>query len=159
MPVPAAPAGNQLRFLNDPGFAPSDRVVFVSETGAQPFPANWADLLVWLFDLIFGISYIGATGQTVIGVARVTKRSDDLGAILLEFDRSLVPLLPQVSGTSYAAYRVRAELTVPSRLDALSYVNSDGIAATATPSYPPGDPASPYPSIVQLGARDRRQRG
>ena len=121
VPVPAA-AGNQLRFLNDPGFAPSDRVVFVSETSAQPFPASWAEFLIWLFDWIFRTPFIGATGQSVIGVARVTKRRDDLGAILLDFDRSLVPLLPQVSGTSYAAYRVRAELAVPSRLDVLSYV-------------------------------------
>ncbi|HEY7814635.1 MAG TPA: hypothetical protein VIC62_15430, partial [Nakamurella sp.] len=30
VPVPAAPAGNQLRFLTDPGFSQSDRVVFVS---------------------------------------------------------------------------------------------------------------------------------
>jgi hypothetical protein len=126
VPVPAAPAepnGNQLRFLQDPGFSPSDRVVFVSETGAQPFPTNWADFLVWLFALIMETSYIGATGQSVLGTARVTKRSDDLGAVLLEFDRSLVPLLPQASGTSYAAYRVRAELAVPSRLDALSYAS------------------------------------
>ena len=112
--MPAPPAGNQLRFLADPGLGPSDRVLFVSETGAPPFPTNWADFLVWLFDLIFGVNYIGATGQTVAGVARVTKRSDDLGAILLEFDRSLVPLLPQVPGTSYGAYRIRTELAVPS---------------------------------------------
>jgi hypothetical protein len=146
VPVPAPPAGNQLRFLADPGLGPSDRVLFVSETGAPPFPTNWADFLVWLFDLIFGVNYIGATGQTVAGVARVTKRSDDLGAILLEFDRSLVPLLPQVPGTSYGAYRIRTELAVPSRLDALSYVKSNGDADTAIPTYSLAEPASPYPS-------------
>jgi hypothetical protein len=145
VPAPAAPSGNQLRFLTDPLFSPSDRVVFVSETGAQPMPANWGDFLAWLFALIFHTSYIGATGQSVLGTARVTKRSDDLGAILLDFDRSLATLLPAVPGTSYAAYRVRAELTVPSRLDALSYVDSAGHAATATPSYSDA-PASPYPS-------------
>lgn len=145
VPVPAAPTDDQLRFLNDPGFSSSDRVVFVSETGAQPFPANWADWLIWFIDQFTGATYIGATGQTVLGTARVTKRSDDLGAVLLEFDRSLAPLLPQVSGTIYGAYRVRAELTVASRLDALSYV-SGGSAATATPSYPTGEPDSPYDS-------------
>ncbi len=143
--TPAAPTGNQLRFLTDPGFGLSDRVLFVSEAGAQPVPTNWGDFLVWLFALISGTAYIGATGQTVVGAARVTKRSDDLGAVLLEFDRSLIPLLPQVPGISYAAYRVRAELTVPSRLDALSYV-SDGSAGTATPGYPSGEPTSAYPS-------------
>ena len=67
VPVPAAPSDkhpNQLRFLNDPGFGPSDRVLFVSETGAPPFPTNWADFLVWLFDLIFGVNYTGPTGRT-----------------------------------------------------------------------------------------------
>lgn len=144
VPVPAAPSSNQLRFLSDPGFRSSDRVVFVSETGAQPYPTDWADLLIWFLDQLAGTSYIGATGQTVLGTARVTKRADDLGATLLDFDRSLDSLLPQVSGTIYAAYRVRAELTVPSRLDALSYVSGSGTAGTATPSYPPGEPTSPY---------------
>jgi hypothetical protein len=143
--TPAAPTGNQLRFLTDPGFVPSDRVLFVSEGGAQPLPAAWAEFLVWLFALISGTAYVSGTHQTVAGAARVTKRSDDLGAVLLEFDRSLIPLLPQVPGTSYAAYRVRAELAVPSRLDALSYV-LDKSAGTATPSYPSTEPASPYPS-------------
>jgi hypothetical protein len=160
VPTPAAPSGNQLRFLTDPGFSPSDRVVFVSETGAQPLPTNWGDFLVWLFALLSDTTYIGATGQAVVGIARVTKRSDDLGAILFDFDRSLAPLLPQQppgSGTSYAAYRMRAELTVPSRLDALSYVsqstttNTSGItttteaAATVPLAYSSSEP-SPYDS-------------
>jgi hypothetical protein len=143
VPMPTAPAGDQLRFLNDPGFRPSDRVVFVSESGAPAFPTDWENWLLWLIALLTGTSYIGATGQAVRGVARVTRRSDDLGATLLEFDRSLVPLLPQVSGTSYAGYRVRAELTVPSRLDALSYVSGE-TAATAIPTYPPTEPSSPH---------------
>jgi hypothetical protein len=138
VPVPAAPASNQLRFLTDPGFSPPDQVVFVSETGAPPFPTNWADWLIWFFDFIFGRTYIGATGQTVLGTARVTKRRDDLGATLLEFDRSLAPLLPQVQGTSYAAYRVRAELIVATRLDALSFVSGESPATVAlTYSDPP----------------------
>ena len=143
VPVPQSPDGNQLRFLKAPGFRPSDRVVFVSESGAPPFPTDWIDWLLWFVALFTGTSYIGETGQAVRGLARVTKRSDDLGATLLEFDRSLAPLLPQVSGTSYAAYRVRAELTVPSRLDALSYVAGDQ-GKTAAPAYPGTEPASPY---------------
>jgi hypothetical protein len=143
VPVPQPPPGNQLRFLKDPGFGTSDRVVFVAESGAPPFPTTWQEWLLWLIDLFDGTSFVGDTGQAVRGMARVTGRGDDLGATLLDFDRSLVPLLPQVAGTSYAAYRIRAELTVPSRLDALSYV-SDGDAQTATPSYPSGEPGSPY---------------
>ena len=147
VPVPAAPDGNQLRFLNDPGFGPSDRVVFVSKQGAPPFPTSWVDWLLWLGALLSGTSYIGATGQAVLGMARVTGRSDDLGATLIQFDRSLTPLLPQVSGTSYGAYRVRAQLTVPSRLDQLSYVDSKGHAQVAPVSY--DDPA-PYSSSSVL---------
>ena len=82
----------------------------------------------------------------MLGAARVTKRSDDLGATLLEFDRSLAPLLPQVPGTSYAAYRVRAELTVASRLDALSYVTRTGAPRRRRRAIRPANPTSPYPS-------------
>jgi len=144
-PVPAAPDGNQLRFLNDPGFGASDRVVFVSEQGAPPLPPAWEEFLPWLHELIHGTT-ITPTGQTVIGVARVTKLSDDLGTTLLEFDRSLVPLLPQVPGTTYAAYRLRAELTVPSRLDALSYVDSNRKAQVVPVSYDPLSDPAPYSS-------------
>jgi hypothetical protein len=147
VPVPAAPDGNQLRFLNDPGFGPADRVVFVSEQDAPPFPTNWVDWLLWLGALLSGTSYIGATGQAaVLGLARVTGRSDDLGATLIQFDRSLAPLLPQVSGTSYGAYRVRSQLTVPSRLDQLSYVDSDGKAQVAPVSYDASSDPAPYSS-------------
>ena len=144
--TPAAPTGNQLRFLTDPGFGLSDRVLFVSEAGAQPVPTNWGDFLVWLFALISGTAYIGATGQTVVGAARVTKRSDDLGAVLLEFDRSLIPLLPQVSGIELRRLPgAGASSPCPAGCDALSYV-SDGSAGTATPGYPSGEPTSAYPS-------------
>jgi hypothetical protein len=144
VPQPAAPTGDQLRFLTDPGFTASDRVVLVSESGAPAFPTDWTDWLAWWLALYFGTGYIGTTGQAVLGIVRVKKRSDDLGAVLLDFDRSLAPLLPEVAGTSYAAYRVRATLDVPSRLDALSYVDSGGTGRTTTPSYPSGEPTSPY---------------
>jgi hypothetical protein len=143
VPVPAAPDGNQLRFLHDPGFGPSDRVVFVSEQGAPPFPTNWVDFILWLIALINGTTYTGATGQAVLGVARVTGRSDDLGATLIQFDRSLAPLLPQVSGTSYGGYQVRSQLSVPSRLDQLSWVDGNGKAQAADVTYDSSEPA-PY---------------
>jgi len=150
VPVPAAPTGRQLRFLGDPGFAASDRIVLVAESGAPPYPTTWQEWLAWLVALLSNTTYVGATGQTVRGVVRVTKRTDDLGATLLEVDRELGDLLPASPGTSYAAYRVRAELTLPSRLDALSYVGSDGKAASTTPTYPAGEPALPYGSTFIL---------
>jgi hypothetical protein len=143
VPAPTAPRGSQLRFLADPGFGPPDRVVFVAETGAPPLPTTWWDwLLYWIITFVGG-TYVGITGQAVCGSARITKRTGDLGAVLLDFDRSLAKPLAPAQGTAYAAYRVRAELTVPSRLDALSYV-SDGTGGSASPVYPPGEPGSPY---------------
>jgi hypothetical protein len=144
VPVPTAPAGHQLRFLTDPGFIASDRVAFVQEGGADTLGDDWADWLAWLLPLIYGFSYVGLTGQLVQGLARVTKRADDLGAQLLTFDRSLDKLLPQVSGVSYGAYRVRAELRVPSRLDMVSYVDSGGTPKSKPAPYPSGEASSPY---------------
>lgn len=144
VPVPKTPAGHQLRFITDPGFIASDRVAFVQEGGADTFGDDWADWLAWLLSLIHGFSYVGLTGQQVQGLARVTKRADDLGAQLLTFDRSLDKLLPQVSGVSYGAYRVRAELRVPSRLDMVSYVDSAGNPQSKPAPYPSGEANSPY---------------
>ncbi|HKP41176.1 hypothetical protein [Mycobacterium sp.] len=143
VPVPTAPAGKQLRFLADPGFIASDRVVFVSEGGAPTFPTIWDLWLEWWL-VLSGSSYVGLTGQAVRGVARVTKRADDLGAALLTFDRPLNKLLPQTTGVSYAAYRVRTELRLPARLDKISYVDSTGAPKTADAPYPSGEATAPY---------------
>jgi hypothetical protein len=144
VPVPTAPAGSQLRFLTDPGLNPGDRVVFVSQTGAPPLPTTWWDwLLFWLDLFVLGVGYVGLTGQAVCGTARVTSRAGDLGAYVVGFDRSLATPLAPAQGTVYAVYRVRTELTVPSRLDELSYV-SDGSAGEAAPVYPTGEATSPY---------------
>lgn len=143
VPIPSAPTGKQLRFLADPGFIASDRVVFVSEGGAPVFPTIWDLWLAWWL-ILSGSSYVGLTGQAVRGLARVTKRADDLGAALLTFDRRLDALLPQTSGISYAAYRVRTELRLPARLDKISYVDSSGAPKTANAPYPSGEPTAPY---------------
>ena len=144
VPRPTAPQGNQLRFLDDPGLAPADRVAFVSEGGAAAFPTTWEEWLAWWLALVYGFSYVGLTGQAVVGLARVTKRSDDLGAQLLTFDRTLETLLPQVSGVSYAAYRVRTELRIPTRLDQITYVDPGGVTHTAAAPYPTSEPTAPY---------------
>lgn len=144
VPVPVVPSGSELRFLIDPGYRASDRVVFVAETGgAPPFPTTWEEWLLWLLALLSGTTYVPPTGQYVRGIARVTGRRDDLGATLLEFDRPLAPLLTGDSGATYAAYRVRATLTLAARLDKLSYVDSSGLHTVDSP--PTGDEqAFPY---------------
>ncbi|MCW3819200.1 hypothetical protein ONA91_32640 [Micromonospora sp. DR5-3] len=143
VPVPKAPPGNQIRFLVDPGFQPPDRVVLVSEGAAAPFPMAWQEWLAWMIALMTGTPFYGSTGQAVRGIARVTKRASDLGATLLDFDRSLAPLLPQAAETSYAAYRLRAELTLAHRLDTLAYVSGDA-AKTVTAPYPASEQAQPW---------------
>ena len=143
VPQPQAPTGTQIRFLADPGFQPSDRVVLVSETGASNVPFTWEEWLAWFFALITGTAYYGASGQAVRGVVRVTGRSEDLGAVLLEVDRSLAPLLPPAEQTSYAAYKLRAQLSLAYRLDTLAYVSGNA-AATVNAPYPSSEQASPW---------------
>ncbi|WP_331755551.1 hypothetical protein [Streptomyces sp. NBC_01643] len=143
VPVPTAPSGKEIRFLTDPGFHPSDRVVIVSEGRATDAPLSWENWLAWLFALMTGTTYYGATGQAVRGIVKVTKRGTDLGATLLDFDRSLVPLMPQVAGRSYAAYRLRAELTLAHRLDTLAYI-SGSAAATVNAPYPSSEQTYPW---------------
>ena len=143
VPVPSPPSGQQIRFLADPGFRSSDRVVLVSEQSAFSVPFGWEEWLLWMIALMTGHAYYGATGMAVRGIAKVTAREDDLGAILLTFDRKLTPLLPAATGTSYAAYRLRAELALAHRLDTLAYI-SGTTAATAAAPYASGEPANPW---------------
>jgi hypothetical protein len=143
VPVPTTPAGSQLRFLTDPGLSPADRVVFVAQGGAPALPVTWRDWLLAWSGLFFGGGYVGLTGQTVCGTARVTSRGGDLGAYVVGFDRSLATQLAAALGTVYTVYRVRTELTVPSRLDQLSFVTG-GIAGLAPPIYPSDNASSPY---------------
>ncbi|MET9019914.1 hypothetical protein ABZV93_08030 [Actinopolymorpha sp. NPDC004070] len=149
VPAPAAPAGRQIRFLADPGFRPPDQMVLVSESGTPPAPSTWEEWIAWLVALMTGTAYYGSTGMAVRGTVRITKRSDDLGATLFDTDRSLAPLLPQTPGTSYAAYRLRAELTLAYRLDTMAYV-SGNTAATVSAPYPSGEQGEPWDATSVL---------
>lgn len=133
VPVPAAPSGNRLRFLSDPGFNPADRVVLVQEGGTTAPPMPWWMYLGWLRGSI-GPNPQGASTH-IQGIVRVTQRSDDLGATLLEFDRDLGPLMPAKTGITYAAYRVRAELRVASRFEGLTYVLKDNAVTLENATY------------------------
>ena len=133
VPNPQPPPGRALRLLTDPGFAAGDKVVLVAEkpAGYVPMPSTWGGYLGWIL-IIYGLT---ATDQSVRAIVTVVKKSDDLGAFLITTDRDLSGLLAPASGTTYAAYQVRATLALAHRLSVLSYINSSGAAATAPVSY------------------------
>lgn len=159
VPQPGSPTGDQLRFLSDPGFSPSDRVVFVAEALKVSIPTTWGSWLNWTPIYLFAATpemvatniisnvaqslVIPSTGLTLQGVARVTTRGDDLGATLLTFDRSLDSLLPANAAVAYGAYRVRAELRVPTQLDMISYLDNSKPPASQTvrATYPTNEPS------------------
>ncbi|NJP31903.1 hypothetical protein [Micromonospora thermarum] len=134
VPAPQPPPGRALRLLTDPGFGAGDRVALVAEkpSGYVPMPSTWWGWLGWM-SIVYTLF---ASNLTLRAVVTVTKKSDDLGAFLVTTDRELAGLLAPASGTTYAAYRVRAKLSLAHRLSKLSYVNSSGAAATAAVSYP-----------------------
>ncbi|WP_426503078.1 hypothetical protein ACPPVO_36400 [Dactylosporangium sp. McL0621] len=160
VPVPAAPTGNQLRFLSDPGFTPADRIVLVQEGGLTPPPILWWRYLGWLRQTIGPVPQAGAS-MHIRGVVKVTQRSDDLGATLLEFDRDLRRLLPEKPGITYAAYRIRAELRVASRFEGLTYVMKDSAITLGPASYGvdqvPISAASWYVLVEDASAVSREQ--
>jgi len=132
VPQPESPPGSSLRLLLDPGWRPSDRLILVAEkpAGFTPEPTTWWDWLAWFYTYYVGV----AATRAVVGTVSVTKRADDLGAFLFTMDRSLTGLLAPGAGTTYAAYRVRANLQIARRLEKLSYV-SGGTASTADVTY------------------------
>jgi len=132
VPQPVSPPGSSLRLLIDPGWRPSDRLLLVAEKPAVfiPEPTDWWDWLAWFYEYYLGV----AATRAVAGTVSVTKRADDLGAFLFTMDRSLSGLLAPAAGTTYAAYRVRANLQIARRLEKLSFV-SGTTASTADVTY------------------------
>jgi hypothetical protein len=139
VPNPQPPPARALRLLTDPGFAAGDKVALVAEkpAGYVPMPSTWWDYLGWI-SIIYGLT---ATNQSVRAIVTVANKSDDLGAFLITTDRVLTGLLAPDSGTTYAAYRVRATLALAHRLSVLSYVNASGVASSAAVTYT-GEPAA-----------------
>jgi len=133
VPQPASPPAASLRLLNDPGWRPSDRLLLVAEKPSVfvPEPTDWWDWLAWFYRYYYGV----AATRSVVGTVSVTKRADDLGAFLFTMDRSLSGLLAATTGTTYAAYRVRANLQIARRLEKLSFVTGT-TASTADVTYP-----------------------
>ena len=132
VPQPVSPPGSSLRLLIDPGWRPSDRLLLVAEKPAVfvPEPTDWWDWLAWFYTYYLGV----AATRTVMGSVSVTRRADDLGAFLFTMDRALSGLLAPAAGTTYAAYRVRANLQIARRLEKLSFVNGT-TASTADVTY------------------------
>ena len=132
VPQPTSPPGASLRLLNDPRWRPSDRLLLVAEKPSAfvPEPTDWWDWLAWFYLYYYGV----AATRSVVGTVSVTKRADDLGAFLFAMDRPLSGLLAPAAGTTYAAYRVRANLQLARRLEKLSFV-SGTTASTADVTY------------------------
>lgn len=108
VPVLDRPTGRDLRFLQDPGLAAGDRVLFVEETpssaGAPPPSTVW-----WSYwaRLVWYVYQAQPSASQPIAVAIVEQRERELGTAVVTFDRDLQDLLPGDS-TLYAAYRVVA---------------------------------------------------
>src|SRR5450631_658195 len=131
VPKPVSPPGSSLRLLTDPGWRPSDRLLLVAEQPdvPTPEPTIWAEWLAWLLEQMRS----DASGDSaVVGTVSITKRADDLGAFLFTMDRSLSGLLASAKGTTYAAYRVRANLQIARRLEKLSFVSAGPTGPTAS---------------------------
>lgn len=135
VPAPATPTGASLRFLQDPGFRVGDRVLFVEEkmpTGPIP-PPPWAQewsvwwhwLMYWWYQYIAAI----AVDATPLAVAKVRRRVDDLGTVLVTFDRELGPLLSDPA-KAYAAYRVVAAAGTARRQTSAVRIPATGAANT-----------------------------
>lgn len=113
VPVAATPTGNTLRFLRDPGFRVGDRVLFIEErlpaTAPPPPPPaqGWQSYWGWLIWLWYLYVTALTAEATPLAVAKVRKQVDDLGTVVVTFDRSLAPLLGDPAKV-YAAYRVQA---------------------------------------------------
>ncbi|MGY1617344.1 hypothetical protein ACI797_11460 [Geodermatophilus sp. SYSU D00691] len=105
VPVPTAPSDRTLRFLLDPGFAPGDRVLFVAEQDVPTVsgPLTWFSYWGWLLALNAFVPVISKNRP--VAVAVVTERAEDLGTVVVTFDRDLTSLLPGTT-TPYAAYRI-----------------------------------------------------
>ncbi|MFH8484332.1 baseplate J/gp47 family protein [Streptomyces longisporoflavus] len=126
VPRPALPGGQAMRFLREPGFRPGDRVLFVAERGAGvpvlPAGFDWFDYWLWLLRLL-GLAR--APQSRPVAVAVVEERADDLGTVVVTFDRDLRQLLsPQT--TPFAAYRVLATAGSARRLTDLVHLSATG---------------------------------
>jgi hypothetical protein len=137
VPNPVPPVGSALRLLRDPGLAAGDRLALVAEQppSTVSVPVTWRDYLVWIVLL----QSLFSTDNRLRAVVGVTRVGDDLGAHLVTTDRTLSTVLAAQSGTTYAAYRVRATLALAHRLEKVSYVDTGGTAHT-TPADYTGDP-------------------
>ncbi|MFG2503001.1 hypothetical protein ACGFSB_32940 [Streptomyces sp. NPDC048441] len=149
VPRPALPEGRSMRFLREPGFRPGDRVLFVAERGAGlpvlPAGFDWFDYWLWLLQLL-GLAQPAQSRPVALAV--VEERAEDLGTVVVTFDRDLKELLsPQT--TPFAAYRVLATAGSARRLTDLVH-----LSATGTPTNVPlGSPFYNTTTDAPLSAR------
>ncbi|MEV0319773.1 baseplate J/gp47 family protein [Streptomyces sp. NPDC050658] len=129
MPRPALPAGRSMRFLREPGFGAGDRVLFVAEREAGlpvlPPGFDWFDYWLWLLQLL---GLVRPPRSRPVAVAVVEERTEDLGTVVVTFDRDLTELLSPET-TPFAAYRVLATAGGALRLTDLVHLSTAGVAS------------------------------
>ena len=140
VPTAVAPTGSTLRFLQDPGFRVGDRVLFVEElpptgtAGPPPYTSEWAGWWYWLLWWWYLYSLAQSAGATPLAVARVVQRTDDLGTVVVTFDRQLGPLLRDPAKV-YAAYRVLATASSARRQTVAVRIPATGASDTVSLTY------------------------
>jgi|GEM_PF-2542664 len=150
VPEPATPGDDRtLRFLQDPGFSPGDRVLFVLEEGPSvPLPTGTGWFAYWIWILLL-YAPVSAPTKTPVAVAVVTKRTTDLGTVVVTFDRDLSELL-SAPDKSYAAYRITANAGSARRISkVLKLAATDSfVSLSGTTLGYSGDPAVNDTSLV-----------
>ncbi|MDQ1679839.1 MAG: hypothetical protein QOI42_698, partial [Frankiaceae bacterium] len=107
VPQSADPTGRSVRFLGDPGFGAGDRVLFVlEEPPVAPLLSgyDWFGFWTWMVSLF---TLAQPPTSTPLAVAKVRKRSRELGTTIVDFDRDLDTILAG-KDQPYAAYRITA---------------------------------------------------
>jgi hypothetical protein len=149
LPVPAVPRGRDLRFLQDPGFRPGDRVLFLLEEPSFGTPVlsdvGWFPYWAWLIAL--AASQVAPASSRPVALAVVEGRAVDLGTTVVTFDRDLRTLLTDPS-RPYAAYRVASQAGTARRITKVLKLGPTDTYVDLRPGYASGVVASGANFIV-----------
>ena len=133
VPEAAAPEGREVRFLGDPGFRLGDRVLLVEETPAagSASPPTWTTWgtgtwLEWWSWLIYLLDL--AAAATPLAVACVVDRREELGTVVVTFDRDVGEVLTDPAAP-YAAYRITGTGASARRLEKVVRIPASGDVA------------------------------
>jgi hypothetical protein len=129
VPEAAAPQGREVRFLGDPGFRLGDRVLLVEEVpGVGLEPPTWTTwgTDVWLqwWSWLLALADLAAAAVP-LAVAAVVDRRDELGTVVVTFDRDVGEVLTDPAAP-YAAYRITGTAASARRLEKVLRIPPEG---------------------------------